>query len=340
MKVQDVFGNVIGFMEFIILIISLINIYTNYRYEYYLFYEHVNIKIEDKRNSKNKIDINMKNKSSQYNSKNKNIEIANINSNINVDFNIINTEKTKNPLGKITIEQPCTINNIKFYREKNDINQMSLASQPISQIRLVNYDAISPPENLFESNINNDNYNKIISEKIVKESVKTDNKNMKSLLNDLNIKKRLSLELNSNLEVKKRYLIPNFFNYYFECCVNSFKYSKNANDLNKKKLLELRLLKTFIEKINKKFDIFNYLKRIKEVKNLEEYVFNNEKNLLVFKILSKNFYDLKIEAEYKMNSSDKAKKNEQILKEWIESQNLNSNEAFFDFVIRKLNCEA
>jgi hypothetical protein len=46
MKVQDVFGNVNGFMEFLILIFKLISFYTNYRLDYFLFNMLVEVKFE------------------------------------------------------------------------------------------------------------------------------------------------------------------------------------------------------------------------------------------------------------------------------------------------------
>jgi len=44
MKVQDVFGNVNGFMEFLILIFKLMSFYTNCRFDYFLFNELVDVK--------------------------------------------------------------------------------------------------------------------------------------------------------------------------------------------------------------------------------------------------------------------------------------------------------
>lgn len=48
MKIQDVFGNVNGFMEFLIFIISVINVYTDYMFSYFLFNRLVNVKKGDK----------------------------------------------------------------------------------------------------------------------------------------------------------------------------------------------------------------------------------------------------------------------------------------------------
>jgi len=140
--------------------------------------------------------------------------------------------------------------------------------------------------------------------------------------------------LNSKLEAKKRFLEPKFFNYYFDLCVKCFNFS-NVNDLNKK-LLELRLLKKFVEKINKKFDIFNYLKRVREVKNLEEYVFKDHKNLAIFKILSRNIYEVTIDSKEISDKSQKEIHKNKIIKEWTESQNLSPNDTYTNFVIRKL----
>jgi len=44
MKVQDVFGIVNGFMEFLILIFKLMSFYTNCRFDYFLFNELVDVK--------------------------------------------------------------------------------------------------------------------------------------------------------------------------------------------------------------------------------------------------------------------------------------------------------
>lgn len=45
LKIQDVFGNVKGFVEFFVFIISFVSVYTDYRLEYYLFNELVNVKV-------------------------------------------------------------------------------------------------------------------------------------------------------------------------------------------------------------------------------------------------------------------------------------------------------
>jgi len=330
MKIQDIFGNVKGFMDFIIFLLYAINIYTNYRFDFYLFNELVNVRVDDKIN--NNFDIRFINNQGKFDKKKRKIELTNFfyeNSNI-----YINDNKQKNQ-NEASIEHSYSINNEKILKDKIDVNQLSFENKSSAQIRLVDCEGISSSGNLFVNN-NSDQKNTNLKSTIHNVEKESDKNNIELQENNLGIKRALTLELNSKLEAKKRFLKPNFFNYYFECCVKCFNFS-NVNIVNKK-LSELRLLKRFVEKINKKFDIFNYLKTVREVKNLEEYVFKDNKNLAIFKILAKNFYELRIETEDQMISSERDKNNNEMLNKWIDSQNFSSEDNFSDFVIQKLNC--
>jgi len=331
MKIQDVFGNVNGFMEFIILVVSLIKLYTKYRFDYYLFNHLVNVCYDEK-----KMNINIKfHQIRNCDLKSKPIELENINSYNNNIFNNYNNYKRIYELNKFSSKYPHSFIKKKFSKEKNIISNLSYVSQPKSHNRLVEYDIISPRFNLFESNIKH----KIGKKRIIPEifQKQSDNNTIELKKNNLEIKKSICEELRSKLIIKKSQLEPNFFNYYFRCTLNCLNSSRCKNDVNYS-LLEMRLLKKFIDKINKKFDIFNYLKRVKEMKNLEDFLFENENNFLIFKILSRNLYEIRIDPIDTNDFSKKSKKNKnELIQEWIESINLSSNQFFTDFVIRKLS---
>jgi len=184
MKIQDVFGNVNGFMDFLILLLSVINYYTEYRFDYYLFNELVNVRGNKK--DSNKININYIKVSNNYDLKSKKIELASINSKMNSNLDVVNQYNNKNEANEISKDIPHPINDLNSPNKRNDNNQISFVSQPITDNRLIDSEGLTSRINLFESNLNNDANKRIPQDNLVKDY---ENKNVELQGNDLEIKK-------------------------------------------------------------------------------------------------------------------------------------------------------
>lgn len=76
--------------------------------------------------------------------------------------------------------------------------------------------------------------------------------------------------------------------------------------------MDLTLLNFYLEKINKKFDVFYYLKLIRYLKNLKKIILTNQVEKVIFDTLSSNFYsfcidDKNYEVDFIIKKLDKDK---------------------------------
>jgi len=347
LKIQDVFANVNGLMEFLIFILSFIKIYTNYRFDYFLFNELVNVRkaksevsnpgiYQDKSSQINKyIDINYsKGKKSKQNNLNSiPREIEKIKMILDETNNILN----KNPNSTYSV-----INKKDFIEINNNICSEPNSSRRFNKVDKQDFFII---DNLNKNQIPiNDNFKNNYSNFNIDDRRKVNLDIEKNLT--MNNEKKIN-EINSYIqrlerliEIKPRYLVPNFYNFLsttiaFKIC-NLCKSQKE----NKKKNFDISMLEFYKEKINKKFDIFNYLKWYREFSNIKSFILSRRNEKTIFEILAKNFYEIKIDESYDEKLFEKTNKNlKENIKEWVKNMNdfLEPREnKFLNYVFKKL----
>jgi hypothetical protein len=355
LKIQDVMGNVNGFMEFFILIVSFVSIYSDFRLEYYLFNKLVNVKVKDRKPFLfNNVDVNFdKNKSLNKN-------ICNVSNDKNGNNeNIINNQyeapkkfseingsanaNKKNDYSYIDKIKPNVIlekNNLslKFNSHRSFEAELENLNMGILIENKRDPDFSSSEKCNSESNKNEDKNFESVKNKIAKiceklpstiecvikdniindltevknlEDAKTacinnENKQFNAInINDNNIflgnlkeikkdEKKVLSKLNQLIEKKKRYLNPSFCNYFSIILCKLFCFYKNkSRKENNTNYFDFKMLEKFNGKINKKFEIFYYLKWLRNFKNIKEFVLENKTNSQTFDILAKHFYVIK-----------------------------------------------
>jgi len=211
LKIQDVFANVNGFMDFLILIFNLIKFYTNYRFDYFLFNEFVNVKVEKSIYQKNNIlntnDLRLNSKNNKNSKEMKPISID-ITFNKNEEIKNFKNESYQtgndNKSGKNYLEK---ISKISDSTNKNEsITQRKLLSQNFFKSNILNQENsdLKPPISSKEEIINLKDINQ--EDKIL-EYLRKKKEN------------KLISNLEGLLEPKLKYLKPNTFDYFFINCI-------------------------------------------------------------------------------------------------------------------------
>jgi hypothetical protein len=122
-------------------------------------------------------------------------------------------------------------------------------------------------------------------------------------------------------KLKRRYLKPNFVNYY-------------CNSKNRQKAFEHKLQETYIDKINEKFDIFYYLKWIRQFKNLKKFIFHGKNESTIFKLLANNTYDVTIN-DYDDDFFNRSKNNKDLIDQWIKDFDYTKQSHFSNYILNK-----
>jgi len=309
LKIQEVFGNVKGFMEFLILNFSFMNFYINYRYNYFLFDKLVNVKV---------------NKELFLNRKDFEMKIIKMDNRSNNNGNNGCNDKGESAIkDKFDVKDKSNIgdksgNNNNYFRSdtinvdknKSDFMNVSDNNQDSTKRQFnMKLEGILEEEN----NNKNANFPKEASVDGINVEI-SENPIQKNSLNEED--KKLFIDklekLSSESRNKRQYLKKSLCLYFFK-----------SND--KKKSFDLKLQETYVNKINEKFDIFYYFRLIRQFKNLKKYIFKEDNESQIFKILASNAYDLSIK-DYNDDFFKEEKNLKAIIEQWVKSiNNVNQN---------------
>jgi len=328
MKIQDVFGNVNGFMEFLILILNFIKYYTDYRFDYYLFNQFVNVKVQNKSNFI----------TDYYKINNFKLNQISDNNKISKELNQISRDIKVN----INEENKCIKNEVKDNSNKSKELSIYTGKHTINQImNLYKNDSITKRNLLNQTKVldlNQESYykNNLFSKETSspKDKINENENEVQNLPNDFTYKdhNKILLKLEKLLNSKTKYLFPILIDYFFSNFLEKFKFWKN-----KKRTFDLKLLEIFKEKIYKKFDISFYLRSQREFKNLKRIILKEKNNETVFKLFSKNLYEIKINDSYEDNILQKNRKHLKIIfSEFIENLKNSENKAISTFFIKEI----
>jgi len=307
-QIEDVLGNVNGFMELIIPILGAIYcVYNKYRFDTFLFNKLVNVN--------NDKELFLKQKANE-------MIIINCNSNNNYKGNgngeyVLAENKIKN----YDYDIKSNKNFINKIHSLND-NDYQISNPTISnKIELENIPAKSPEKT-------RKLYNLPISEGIYEEQKVNDNKKLskkapidgiykeisEKLIKNISLSeedKKIFIEklvtLSSDSKNKRKYLKKNFCLYF--CKRKDKKYS-----------FDIKLQETYVDKINQKFDITYYLRWLRQFKNLKKYIFKEENEPQIFKIFAGNTYNVSIE-DYNDDFFKEDKNLKGIIEQWVKSLN-------------------
>lgn len=255
-KLQDFLGNVNGVMEVLkAFFYFAVCLYSNCRLDYFLINSNLNVR--NSNNNNNNIIFNANNVGSEKIPKFENLEL----SILKVNNKTVNAERSKS----INLQM----------QQSNLIINNSIADSEQKSSRKFSSNLNKLNQSLYKNNIN---FN-IADENNFIKSVNT------SKLNFVKIEEKELLEkIKKFTQPKKNFLSPNLLVYYV-CCQKVYKN-------NHKKLLELKVLSAFSEKINNKLDILHYFKLIKKVKLLQKCFFKGVEQNLFFDILCQDLYSV------------------------------------------------
>ncbi len=290
MKLQDIFGNVNGFKDFLIFIFSFINFYINYRFDYFLFDKFVNVKIDKK----------------LFLNKEKEMKIINSKRESTLSKDKVNVvSKYNNDIKKETNDK----------NNKNHLQSNTIRSGKDSRLSGIYANNLDSTRKIFNSNkpkgIIPEENNEIYSSK--GDSLRI-NRNM-SAQNNRNFtlnpenRKKIIEKLEELSSSDSKYQIERF---------SIFSYCFKSKD--KQKNFYLKLQKTYLNKINEKFEIFYYLKWIRQFKNLKKFIFKDSRERTIFKLLSSNAYNLQIK-DFNDELFQDNKSLESIIEQWVKTLN-------------------
>jgi len=100
---------------------------------------------------------------------------------------------------------------------------------------------------------------------------------------------------------------------------------------------KLKLQNFYLEKLNRKIEIFYYLKWIRQFKNLKKYIFKKDNEPEIFRILATHAYTIKDTDHHdienlikKKNNEKKLKKYDDIIDNWF--KNFNYENDFSNYI--------
>jgi len=320
MKIQDVFGSVNGFMQFLILGFGLIIFYSKYRYHYFLFDKLVNVKL-DKVLFLNRKETEMKiiNRNNRSNKTNNNVVSGSSNnkgekSSSKQKFDVKNNSSNKESKNESKDKSSRNNNylrseNVNVDKNKSDFINVSDNNQDSTRRQFNNkLEGVLEEENNNNNNKKKVNFPKVASVDNINVEI-SENPIQKNSFNEED--KKLFIDklekLSSESKNKRQYLKKNLCLYFFK-----------SND--KKKSFDLKLQETYVYKIYEKFDIFYYFRLIRQFKNLKKYIFKEDNESQIFKILASNAYDISIK-DYNDDFFKEDKNLKGIIEQWVKSIN-------------------
>ena len=345
MKFQDLLANVSGFMELIIMIFGFVyKFYNKFRLDSFLFKRLIYIKGEINCDSKilqhkekeMKDIINFENKNNNINVNNDKNRDAKIDSdgqldkNTNINHNALKdkdnkfTSYTENTVVKLNRNYSLEIDKINTVNKKPKESDISTFRNLIKNEKCEDFSIIDKSANL--SNFGKDNNDKSNLNLIENNIIIINRENEE--FDNMKFKKKLE-----KFKAKKNILIMDAF-YYFKYWIKcSSKKDKNRT------LTIYDILDKYSEKIYKKFDIFHYLKCLKNLKHLKKYLLGIEQRYII-DILSRKNYSLKISDFSKNKEKKKTKKLTEEEKfslytdKVINSAKINNDQKFLKLVFR------
>jgi len=84
--------------------------------------------------------------------------------------------------------------------------------------------------------------------------------------------------------------------------------NKKTMKVNNKRAFNYMLLNKFFEKIQKKVDIFHYLKMLGKIENMKEFLLREKGGSILFDALCTNIYYVKVNKNYDCSFLTKEKK--------------------------------
>jgi len=301
-KVQDVFGMVNGCLQFLMTIFAgVYYFYCKYRFEHFIFNKFVDVKIDNglflnkKENEMKIIDQNI----------NRNSIIKKESVFSKEKFDVIT--KSNKDINNNEVEVGDKINRQIYF------DRIQAKSPDTTSRRLINF--TKSEGGILEQNTNNEieKLSKEASPDVINEG-RSDNSVKNNSLSEED--KKIFIEKLEKLSSDTRntsYLQKNLYKYI-------------CNRKDKKTSFDLKLQETYVNKIVEKFDIFYYLRLIKQFKNLKKYIFKEENEPHIFKILARQEYNVSIK-DYNDDFFKEDKNLKGIIEQWVNSlKNVNQTD--------------
>ncbi len=306
-QIEDVLGNVNGFMELIIPLLAFVYyFYNKYRFETFLFNKLVYVNNNDCKDlvlSQNKTANEMKNIKVNNNGNNK-IESVLAQNNQYDDIKS-NNKDIKDEIHSLN-HIDCQISNNNNPTVPN--NQIELetfpAKSPDKTRKLYNF----PKSEVISEEQNSNNENQKLANEAPAYCINGENciKNISLSEEDQKIFIEKLEKLSS--DTRKRSYLQKLL------CVNLWKRK------DKKYSFDLKLKETYVNKINEKFDITYYLRWLRQFKNLKKYIFKEENEPQIFKILASDAYKVSIK-DYNDDFFKEDKNLKGIIGQWVKNLN-------------------
>jgi len=309
-QIQDVFGNVNGVMRFIISVLGAIYyFYSKYRFDTFLFNKLVNVN--------NYKELFLKQKANE-------MIIINKNNNCKGNGNENGKEKGENELPKNNIDHIKSNSNDDMKNEIHSLNDIDCKISDPTIINKIEFENIPAKSQDKTRKL----YNFPITEGILEEQKANDNEKLSKEaqvdgVNEARVEN--CIENNSLSEEDKKIFIEELEKLsshtkkktsYLQIflCINLCKRK------DKKYSFDLKLKETYVNKINEKFDIFYYLRWLRQFKNLKKYIFKEENEPQIFKILASDAYKVSIK-DYNDDFFKEDKNLKGIIGQWVKNLN-------------------